>query len=53
MSDFSIPSEWLLTELGEVAYWGSGGTPSRKNSGYYEGDIPWIKTGDLGKKINN
>ena len=30
-----------------IAQWGSGGTPSRKIPEYYNGDIPWIKTGEL------
>ena len=34
-------------KLGELLQITSGGTPSRTNSSYYEGDIPWIKTGDL------
>ena len=42
---------WCLTKLGEIAEWGSGGTPSRKNSSFYGGNVPWIKTGDLGAKI--
>ncbi|ABX07903.1 restriction modification system DNA specificity domain (plasmid) [Herpetosiphon aurantiacus DSM 785] len=25
----------------------TGGTPSRKHSEYYNGDIPWVKTGEL------
>lgn len=29
------------------AGWGSGGTPSRKHEEYYNGDILWIKTGEL------
>ncbi len=37
-----------LAKLGELFEISSGGTPSRKNNAYYEnGDIPWIKTGDL------
>ena len=31
----------------EIAQWGSGGTPSRKVSEYYNGDISWVKTGEL------
>ena len=25
----------------------TGGTPSRKNLSFFQGDIPWIKTGEL------
>jgi len=45
-----LPHGWFLTNLGEVADWGSGGTPSRKNPQYFGGDIPWVKTGELGEK---
>ncbi|ANB59387.1 restriction endonuclease subunit S [Anoxybacteroides amylolyticum] len=35
-------------KLGSLFNITSGGTPSRKNKDYYEnGDIPWVKTGDL------
>lgn len=44
---YEIPENWCWTYLSSVADWGSGGTPSRKNPDYYEGDIPWIKTGEL------
>ncbi|MDE1316486.1 restriction endonuclease subunit S [Vibrio aestuarianus] len=43
-----LPKGWFETTLGDVATWSSGGTPSRKNKDYYNGNIPWIKTGDLG-----
>ncbi|GAA0304967.1 type I restriction enzyme S subunit [Gracilibacillus halotolerans] len=37
-----------LVKLGELYKVTSGGTPSRKNKEYYiDGNIPWIKTGDL------
>lgn len=37
-----------LVKLSELFEIGSGGTPLRKNNAYYEnGNIPWIKTGDL------
>lgn len=45
-----LPSGWYITPLEQVADWGSGGTPSRKKMEYYNGDIPWVKTGDLGDK---
>ena len=38
-------------KLGEIFKITSGGTPSRKKSEYYsDGDIPWVKTGDLKDK---
>ena len=46
-----LPEGWVETTLGEVAKWGSGGTPSRSITEYYNGDIPWIKTGDLNDSI--
>ena len=41
--------------LGDLFSISSGGTPNKKNPEYYiNGDIPWIKTGDLkGKYISN
>ena len=34
-------------KLGEIFEVGSGGTPLKNHPEYYDGDIPWIKTGDL------
>jgi len=45
-----LPKGWAKTSLDSIAAWGSGGTPSRKNTNYYNGSIPWIKTGELGNK---
>jgi len=44
---YEVHGNWAWTRLDAVAKWGSGGTPSRKNPGFYIGDIPWIKTGEL------
>ena len=44
---YEVPGNWCWTNLGIIVQWGSGGTPSRKHAEYYEGDIPWIKTGEL------
>lgn len=39
--------DWTETTLGEIAKWGSGGTPKSDNPSYYDGDIPWCVIGDL------
>ncbi len=44
---YEIPENWCWSYLKHVANWGSGGTPSRKIESYYNGTIPWIKTGEL------
>ena len=44
---YKVPENWCWTRMQEIAQWGSGGTPSRKIPEYYNGDIPWIKTGEL------
>jgi type I restriction enzyme S subunit len=44
---FEAPSNWKWIRLGEIGDWGAGATPSRSNSEYYGGDIPWLKTGEL------
>lgn len=38
---------WERHPLKDVTQIGSGGTPSRKNSQYYLGDILWVKTGEI------
>lgn len=44
---YKVPGNWCWTKMENIAKWGSGGTPSRKIPEYYNGDIPWIKTGEL------
>lgn len=44
---YKVPKNWCWTRMENIAQWGSGGTPSRKIPEYYNGDIPWIKTGEL------
>lgn len=46
-----LPENWIETTLGEIALWGSGGTPNRNKSEYYGGNIPWFKTGELNEGI--
>lgn len=44
---FDIPKNWEWVRLTEVGSWGAGATPSRSHPEYYNGGIPWLKTGDL------
>ena len=44
---FEIPESWMWIRVGNCGSWGSGATPSRTNLEYYNGTIPWLKTGDL------
>jgi len=43
----TLPNGWRSATLGDVARWGSGGTPKAGTSDYYGGDIPWAVIGDL------
>ena len=47
----STPEGWVLAVLADVAHWASGGTPSRANTKFFSGKIPWIKTGELGPQF--
>jgi type I restriction enzyme S subunit len=38
---------WVETTLGDVAIWGSGGTPKSGVAAFYDGEIPWCVIGDL------
>jgi type I restriction enzyme, S subunit len=40
-------SSWQIKTLGEVCRTSSGGTPSRSRPEYFNGSIPWVKSGEL------
>lgn len=42
-----IPEEWELKSLGDLASVTAGGTPSRMNSKYWNGNIPWVTTAEV------
>lgn len=42
-----IPRTWAYVRLGELGDWGAGATPLRNNSLFYNGTIPWFKSGEL------
>lgn len=43
----NINKTWRQEKLKNITKITSGGTPSRKYPEYFEGDIPWIKTGEI------
>lgn len=49
--EIELPESWTRDKLGSVFFTTSGGTPSRKNQGYYVGNIPWVKSGELDKGL--
>ncbi len=44
---FDIPENWKWVRIGNIGSWSAGATPPRSNAEYYNGSIPWLKTGDL------
>lgn len=42
--------KWEKVRLGDVCKTTSGGTPSRDRIDFYNGDIPWLKSGELHSK---
>lgn len=42
---------WEKKKLGEISEISSGSTPSREKEEYFNGNIPWIKTGEVNGKI--
>ena len=47
-----LPQE-ALTTIGALTTVVTGATPSRKRSDYYNGTIPWVKTGEIEQGIIN
>lgn len=46
-SKYELPDGWAWTKIGDICLTSSGGTPNRKKTSYYKGDIPWVKSGEL------
>jgi type I restriction enzyme S subunit len=46
-----LPEGWEIIKIGHVAKVYSGGTPSRSNPSFFEGSIPWIKSGELNQQF--
>ncbi len=42
-----MPDGWEIVPFSKLYNTSSGGTPSRTQSDFYNGEIPWLKTGEL------
>jgi type I restriction enzyme, S subunit len=42
-----VPAHWKVASLGYYAQISTGATPDRSNQSYWNGSIPWIKTGEV------
>ena len=42
-----IPESWEVSTIGKECKVGTGGTPSRTISDYFNGDIPWVKSTEV------
>jgi type I restriction enzyme, S subunit len=42
-----IPKEWKLEHLADACDWYSGGTPSRRHTTWWNGDVPWLSPKDM------
>lgn len=42
-----VPEHWGISSLGYYAKLNTGATPDRSNISYWNGDIPWVKTGEV------
>lgn len=46
-SEFRGAGEWIEKPLGEIGEFIGGGTPSKANDSYWDGNIPWISSSDI------
>lgn len=44
---FVTPNNWEWVRFGEIGEIKGGGTPSKNNSEFWEGDIPWVSPKDM------
>lgn len=45
--EFQDAGEWIPAELGSIASFSSGGTPSKENTEYWNGNIPWVSASSM------
>ena len=48
---YSLPSGWEWCRMGSIGEWGAGATPTKSNLDYYNGNILWLRTGELNNDV--
>lgn len=44
---FDVPDHWTWATFEEIGVWSGGGTPSKRKSIYWDGEIPWVSPKDV------
>lgn len=47
MTPRELPPGWEEVQLSDIGTWTGGGTPSKRNKAYWDGDIPWVSPKDM------
>jgi hypothetical protein len=45
-----LPQDWRFKRLSSLANSYAGGTPDRSKPEYFDGDIPWVKSGEVNRR---
>ena len=48
---FEVPKGWEWCRMGSIGEWGAGATPAKGNLDYYNGNILWLRTGELNNDV--
>jgi type I restriction enzyme S subunit len=49
--NIDIPNSWLMCHINHIGNVHNGSTPSRKCTEYWEGNIPWVSSGEVSNNI--
>lgn len=47
--DYLLPARWTTSTIAELCDLQTGATPDRTRSNYFDGDIPWLRSGDINR----
>ncbi|MBL8754879.1 MAG: restriction endonuclease subunit S [Planctomycetes bacterium] len=47
LPETELPESWCWCRVGQIADVRLGGTPARKDASYWNGDVPWVSSGEV------